>query len=78
MEGIIVGEYEDKKKCKLITIDDDGGRKIYIPSGNGFVLYKSFKAPATATHIHSKVSVKFKTEEGIMVFENGILTEVVN
>jgi hypothetical protein len=30
------------------------------------------------THIHSKVSIKVKTESGILVFKNGILVEINN
>lgn len=30
----------------------------------------------TKGHVHSKISVKVKTEAGILVFENGILVKV--
>lgn len=86
MDGIMISD-EELHSCKLVKLNHDGSRQWYNRKNGGWELDETDPAPATANHthsnyaskdhIHSKVSVKFKTDEGVMVFENGILTEVV-
>lgn len=56
MEGIILDEYVDKKRCKLLVINEDGSRDYYIPSAGGFVKERSVPAPALSDHTHAGLS----------------------
>lgn len=69
MEGIIVDEYTDKKKCKLLVINEDGSRELYEPSPTGFVKIADF--PNTTGY-----TGKIKLEEESLTFKNGLLIKV--
>jgi hypothetical protein len=73
MEGIIIDDYIDKKKCKLLVIKDDGSRELYEPSASGFVKIKDYPAPMIAV---TGLSTKITVEKSVLTFINGVLTKV--
>jgi hypothetical protein len=88
--GIIVSDTapEITNRYTWLKINADGSREYYESTDAGWQLVKTEPAPALLDHTHtefaavdhkhSDVSVKFKTDEGVMIFEDGILVKVDN